>query len=94
MTKNPSAAIFKAGTCHKTQETFAHVQAHLEAREDLPLGIIRVVEARKVAARPVQVGREQGENVEITSGLSGGESVVLRPPSGLKDGAQVRVVGS
>ena len=53
-----------------------------------------VVEARKVAARPVQVGREQGENVEITSGLSGGESVVLRPPSGLKDGAQVRVVGS
>jgi len=43
---NPHSAIFKAGTCHKTQETFTHVQKHLEEREDLPLGIIRVVEAR------------------------------------------------
>jgi len=43
---NPAAAIFKAGTCHKTQETFIHVQKRLEARSDLPLGIIRVVEAR------------------------------------------------
>jgi bacillithiol system protein YtxJ len=40
------AVIFKAGTCHKTQETFAHVQKHLEAREQVALGIIRVVEAR------------------------------------------------
>ena len=52
---NPTAAIYKAGTCHKTQETFIHVQARLESQEDLPLGIIRVVEARPasnhVAAR-------------------------------------------
>src|SRR5215468_3199255 len=46
---NPAAAIFKVGTCHKTQETFGHVQAHLEAREDLPLGIIRVVESRSAS---------------------------------------------
>ena len=32
LAKNPAAAIFKAGTCHKTQETFAQVQAHLEPR--------------------------------------------------------------
>lgn len=43
---NSSVAIFKAGTCHKTQETFTHVQKHLEDKEDLPLGVIRVVEAR------------------------------------------------
>ena len=43
---HPAAAIFKAGTCHKTQETFTHVQKQLEARDDLALGIIRVVEAR------------------------------------------------
>ena len=43
---NPTAVIFKAGTCHKTQETFSHVQAHLEPREDLKLGIIKVVDAR------------------------------------------------
>ena len=41
-----TAAIFKAGTCHKTPTAFEHLQAHFEAREDLPLGIIRVVEAR------------------------------------------------
>ena len=43
--ENPTAAIFKAGICHKTQETFTHVQAHLDPREDLRLGI-KVVEAR------------------------------------------------
>jgi bacillithiol system protein YtxJ len=46
LTANPTAAIFKAGTCHKTQETFTHVQAHLDPREDLKLGVIKVVEAR------------------------------------------------
>lgn len=43
---HPTAAIFKAGTCHKTNETFEHVQKRLEGREDVPLGIIRVVEMR------------------------------------------------
>lgn len=45
------AALFKAGTCHKTQETFANVQRHLEPREDVPLGIIRVVEWRAASDR-------------------------------------------
>ena len=52
---NPSAAIFKAGTCHKTDEVFRHVERHLSLRESLPLGVIRVLEARSasnhVAAR-------------------------------------------
>jgi len=43
---NRTAAIFKAGTCHKTPSAFEHVQAQFEERDDLPLGIIRVVEAR------------------------------------------------
>jgi bacillithiol system protein YtxJ len=43
---NPSAALFKAGTCHKTNETFQHVERQLGPRDDLPLGLIRVVEAR------------------------------------------------
>jgi bacillithiol system protein YtxJ len=51
---NPAAAIFKVGTCHKTQETFGHVQAHLEAREDVPLGIIRVVESRPASNHVVE----------------------------------------
>jgi bacillithiol system protein YtxJ len=54
LARNPASAIFKAGTCHKTQETFGQLQAHLEAREDLPLGIIRVVEARPASNRVVE----------------------------------------
>lgn len=52
---NPNAAIFKAGTCHKTNETFEHVQEHLESREDLPLGIIRVVEMRAASNRVEEI---------------------------------------
>ena len=52
---NPAAAIFKAGTCHKTNEMFQHVQAQLELREDLPLGVIRVVEARKASNRVAEM---------------------------------------
>ena len=44
--KNPNAALFKAGTCHKTPETFRAVEEQLGPREDLPIGIVRVVEAR------------------------------------------------
>lgn len=43
---HPDAALFKAGACHKTPNAFVHVQAHLDPRQDIPLGIIRVVEAR------------------------------------------------
>ena len=44
--ENPTAAIFKAGTCHKTDEVFHHVERHLAPRQGLPLGVIRVLEAR------------------------------------------------
>lgn len=43
---NPTSILFKAGLCHKTPETFVHVEAQLNPREDLKLGIIKVVESR------------------------------------------------
>ena len=43
---HPTSVIFKAGTCHKTMQGFGFVQEILEPREDLMLGIIRVVEWR------------------------------------------------
>jgi bacillithiol system protein YtxJ len=46
LARNPDAALFKAGTCHKTDEVLRHVHLLLDAREDLPFGVIRVVEAR------------------------------------------------
>ena len=47
--ENPTSVIFKAGTCGTTPAAFVHVQAHLEPREDLKLGIIKVVEARQAS---------------------------------------------
>jgi bacillithiol system protein YtxJ len=55
LAQHKRAAIFKAGVCHKTPESFAHVQAQLEPRGDLPLGIIRVVEARSASNRVAEV---------------------------------------
>ncbi len=46
LTKHPNSMIFKAGTCHKTMQGFGYVQEKLENREDLMIGVIRVVEAR------------------------------------------------
>ncbi|HZX79708.1 MAG TPA: efflux RND transporter periplasmic adaptor subunit [Lysobacter sp.] len=44
-----------------------------------------------VARRDVQLGRSLGDDREVTSGLSGGERVVLDPPADLADGARVRI---
>ncbi len=63
--ENPAAAVFKAGTCHKTQETFQHVQTHLELREDLRLGIIRVVEARAASNRVAEMTGIAHESPQI-----------------------------
>src|SRR5262249_37390057 len=50
-----------------------------------------LVENDRAQSRTVEAGLERGDRVEIRSGLSGGESVILDPPAGLKDGARVRV---
>ena len=63
--ENPAAAIFKAGTCHKTNEMLQHVQAQLEAREDVPLGIIRVVEARPASNRVAEMTGVQHESPQL-----------------------------
>jgi bacillithiol system protein YtxJ len=42
----PTSVIFKAGTCHKTMQGFGFVQERMEPREDLMVGLIRVVESR------------------------------------------------
>jgi RND family efflux transporter MFP subunit len=49
-----------------------------------------LVEKDRAQSKSVEAGLERGDRVEIRSGLSGGESVILDPPAGLKDGARVR----
>ena len=48
------------------------------------------IEKERARARTVELGRETGDSIEIRSGLSGGESLVLAPPSNLEEGARVR----
>ncbi len=46
ISENPACAIFKAGTCHKTMQGWGNIESYLSQRPDVPVGIIRVVEAR------------------------------------------------
>ena len=39
--------------------------------------------------RPVEIGADNGEVAQVTSGLEEGETVVLYPPPDLKNGAAV-----
>jgi len=48
---------------------------------------------RKVRYRKVQTGRDLGLEVEILSGLEGGETVVVHPGDALAEGQQVETVG-
>jgi membrane fusion protein, multidrug efflux system len=45
----------------------------------------------KVHLIPVQIGRDQGQNVEIVHGLTGQESVIASPASNVVDGMRVAV---
>lgn len=50
-----------------------------------------VIREGKAVQTPVQTGARLGDLVEVTSGLKPGDSVVLRPAEGLRDGAAVSV---
>jgi RND family efflux transporter MFP subunit len=43
----------------------------------------------KAQRRPVTLGGNVGESRQVRSGVSAGESVILDPPAGLKDGAAI-----
>jgi bacillithiol system protein YtxJ len=44
--ENPTCAVFKAGTCHKTMQGWGNIESFLSERPDVPVGVIRVVESR------------------------------------------------
>ena len=65
LAQNPQAVVFKAGTCHKTQETFSQVQPLLDGRPDLPLGVIRVVESRPASNRVAELTGLRHESPQL-----------------------------
>ena len=55
--------------------------------------VVFVVVGDHVAQREVALGEERAGRVLVDAGLEGGETLVLRPPSGLAEGDRVRVAG-
>jgi membrane fusion protein, multidrug efflux system len=49
-----------------------------------------VVAGSRIHLTAVRPGRDNGTDVEIVEGLQGGESVVVSPPAGLPNGAQIQ----
>ena len=47
--QHPNGAIFKAGTCHKTTQTFDHVERAFDPREALYMAFVQVVQSRPVS---------------------------------------------
>ena len=52
--------------------------------------MVWVVQQDAVRAREVEVGVQAPRATEIRTGLAAGETVVLNPPAGLRDGQQIR----
>lgn len=48
---NPTAVIFKAGTCHKTMQGWGNLERLLRERPEVAVGIIKVVEDRPASNR-------------------------------------------
>ena len=61
-------------------------------RSDAGSDIVFVVTEGRVARRAITAGPVSGDEREVRSGLSGGETLVLDPPTELSDGARVRIV--
>lgn len=58
-----------------------------------PQGLfVATVRDAKVALVPVKLGRDFGKEVEVVTGLKGGETVVMNPPDSLMAGDTVRIV--
>lgn len=54
--------------------------------------VVFLVEAGSVVETPVDVGGQLGSLVEIRSGLTPGDQIVLNPPDDLEDGTRIQVV--
>jgi RND family efflux transporter MFP subunit len=52
---------------------------------------VAVVHDHKVTLTPITLGRDFGSTVEVLSGLSGGEAIVVNPPDSLTNGQVVTV---
>jgi multidrug efflux pump subunit AcrA (membrane-fusion protein) len=60
-------------------------------RSDAGRDVVFVVHDDRVERRAVTAGAADGDQIEIVSGLTAGEKVVVDAPAGMKDGDKVTV---
>ncbi|UCH25328.1 MAG: thioredoxin family protein [Trueperaceae bacterium] len=65
LAEHPTSVIFKAGTCHKTMQGFGFLQERLEPREDLMVGIIRVIEWRAASNLVAELTKIRHESPQV-----------------------------
>jgi bacillithiol system protein YtxJ len=65
LNENPVAAVFKAGTCHKTMQGWGNVERLLRDRDEVRVGIIRVVEHRPASNRVAEVSGVTHESPQV-----------------------------
>jgi RND family efflux transporter MFP subunit len=71
-------------------------------RYEIPKSAVRTVDGRsvvfvvrddRVERRAIRTGNENGEKIEVLSGVTAGERVVIEAPDTLKDGDRIRIEG-
>ncbi len=68
------------------------VSAILFRKEGLRLGVLR--EGNKAELMPVVLGKDYGNEVEVVSGITPDDQVIMDPPDSLMSGSVVRVVAA
>lgn len=86
--ESAEGAVGGAAAAAPTMRVFVP-QAALSQRDGR--GVVLVVENGRVRVAPVETGETSEGEVEVRTGLRGGESVIVSPPAGLNEGSRVRI---
>jgi multidrug efflux pump subunit AcrA (membrane-fusion protein) len=68
-----------------------HVPASALLFDQNGLRVATVGADDKVVLKTVTIARDLGRDIEIATGLAADDRIILAPPDGLVDGAQVRI---
>ncbi len=66
------------------------VSALIFRSEGLQIGVVQNDGTAKLV--PITLGKDFGNEVEVVTGLNGGEQVIINPPDSIVDGEQVKIV--